>query len=172
MMKNSLVYLKDSVRRNEKGGIMPLKGTVKRVCDTCFDGNAEVMRIHAEKYLRDEKVVSLGREFRRIVLSQNRHRWWKRALTAIHTHSEGEKILIKNEGHFTPANIDPRFSQSATINFYRTYSKQLVIYIDKNKQDSPGQRWKRVGRPVILHDSEKAVKYLQELLKEWGDKLK
>src|SRR6266566_3675496 len=55
----------------------------KRVCDVCFGGDIEAMRRHAERFLRGEAVPALGIAFRTIVLNQNRHQWWTRAVEAL-----------------------------------------------------------------------------------------
>ena len=62
--------------------------TAKRVCDKCFSGDIEAMRVYAEQYLQNEAVTPLGVDFRKIVLNQNRHTWWERALRLLRTHLE------------------------------------------------------------------------------------
>jgi len=86
---------------------------------------------------------------------------------ALKLYTEFRTMATKNNSRCNLSNADPRFSKSATINFYRTYGGQVTIYIDKNKMDLSARRWKRVGKPFIFHDFNEGSKYLHELLKEW-----
>lgn len=62
---------------------MQLSGTIKRVCDSCFGGDAVAMRLYAQEYLLHKNVPPLGRVFRDIIPGRNRHKWWKQALSAL-----------------------------------------------------------------------------------------
>jgi len=125
---------------------MPLNGTVGRVCDKCFGGNAEAMRLYAEKYLRDEQVVPLGREFRDIIATRNRHNWWRQALASINNHL---KILPSNTQSI---NNNTKTNQKE----FRTIKALVFDYIRtvqgrgdydeltrKMLQHFPNSRWKK-----------------------------
>lgn len=56
-----------------------------QVCDVCFSGDRAAMRHYARRYLDagQSEGRDLGAPFRRIVGTQNRRRWWGRALRAL-----------------------------------------------------------------------------------------
>lgn len=75
------------------------------------------------------------------------------------------RLMTKGGRPLKRSNADPRFNQSATIYFYRTFGGRIEVRIFENKQDSNSRLWKRTGKAAILHDSEKVIEHLRKLFR-------